>query len=105
MRNFVIELMQLGESLPREKLLRNVEIAPLVHPIPDASMAEALRQEADRRFTEAMDRLSGGHFVNLIVGAGIFYQPESIPLLLTNVHAFEQSLLLALRENQNSRSL
>jgi hypothetical protein len=64
-------------------------------------MAEALRQGADRRFTEAMERLGDVHFSNLIVDAGTFYHMKSIPCLLTNPHVAEQPVLLALRENRN----
>jgi hypothetical protein len=95
MYSYIIELMQLGASLPREKLLRIVEIAPLVHRITDASMAEGFRQGADRRFTEAMDPLSGVHFGNPI-DAGTIYQLKPIPCLLTNPHASDQPVRLAL---------
>jgi hypothetical protein len=41
--NFIIALLQVGASLPREKLLRIVQITPLVDRITDVSMDEAVR--------------------------------------------------------------
>jgi hypothetical protein len=83
--------------LPREKRHRIVGIALLVDHIIYASMAEAVCQGEDRRFTEAMYRLSDVHFVNLIVDAATIDQLMLIPCLVTNPHAAEQSGLLALR--------
>jgi hypothetical protein len=101
MHNVLIELMQLGASLPREKVLKIVEMALLSDRITDVLMAEAVRQIADQGFTEARDRLSDVNFVILIVDAGTFSHLESIPCLLTNPHPSEQPVLPALRENRN----
>jgi hypothetical protein len=93
MHNLIIELMQLGASLPQEKLLRIIEIAPLVDRLIDALMSEAVRQGADRRFTEAI--------VNLIVDGRTVCHLKSIPCIVTNPHASERPPLLALRENRH----
>jgi hypothetical protein len=96
MHNFIIELMQLGASLPREELLRIVEISPLVDHITDGAMAEAVHQASDRRFTESMDRVGEVHFVDLIVDAGTVSQLKSISCLLTNPQANKPPVLLTL---------
>jgi hypothetical protein len=90
MHNFVIELMRLGAPLPREKLLRIADIAPLVDRITDATMADAIHQGADQRSAQAMEWLRDVHFVNLIISVGTVYQFKSIPCSE------------ALRENRNS---
>jgi hypothetical protein len=96
MYNFIIELMQLDASLPREELLRIVEITPLIECITYATIAEAMRPGADQLFAQAMERLGDLHCVNRIVDAGTVYQLESIACPLSNLHASEQSVLLAL---------
>jgi hypothetical protein len=101
MPNFIIELIQLGASLPGEELLRIVEITRFLDRITDATMVEAIRQGADQRFAQAMKRLGDVHFVNLIVDGGIVYQLKSIPCRLSNPHGSEQPVCLALRGNRN----
>jgi hypothetical protein len=100
MHDFIVKLMQLGPSLPREELRRVVDIGPLVDTSSDQSMAEAVRQRADQRFAEAIERLRDVHFVNLIVDAGTVHSLKSIVCLVTNPHAIEPPVLLSLRENQ-----
>jgi hypothetical protein len=101
MHDFIVKLMQLGASLPREELRRVVDIGPFVDTISDRSIAEAVRQRAYQRFAQAIARLRDVHSVNLIVDAGTFHSLKSIVCLVTNPHAIEPDVLLSLREDQN----
>jgi hypothetical protein len=57
-------------------------------------MAEAVRQRANQRFTEAIERLHEVHFVNLILDAGTIHSLKSIACLITNPHAIEPPVFL-----------
>jgi hypothetical protein len=99
MHEFIIALIQLGASLPRDQLNAIVDVPPLIDQITAQGAAEALAENANPKFQIAIAQLQSIHFVNLIVDAGTIYHLKSIPCLLTNPRFPGPPLLLALREN------
>jgi hypothetical protein len=101
MHDFIIRLIQIGASLPRDALDTIVDIQPLIDEMTDGQVAEGVHQNVDLKFHAAMDKLADLHFVNLVVDAGTVFHLKTIPCLMSNPDCSEPSVLLTLRENKN----
>jgi hypothetical protein len=101
MHDFIIRLIQLGASLPRDALDTIVVIPPLIDEMTDCQVAEAVHQNADLKFQAAIDKLADLHFVNLVLDSGTVFHLKTIPGLMSNPYCSEPPVLLTLRENKN----
>jgi hypothetical protein len=101
MHKFVVELIQLGASLPREAIDRIVDVPPLVDEINDHAVAEAIWRNPDETFQTRMAHLSELHFVHRVFDACTVNQMKTIRCLITNLFSHDPPVLLTLRENIN----
>jgi hypothetical protein len=101
MFNFIIKLIQLGASLPRDRLNTIQDVATLIDTFSDKAIASEVRAIGDTRFEASMIRLQELCFVNLIVDAGQIHQMKMIPCILTNPYCADPPVILALHENSN----
>jgi hypothetical protein len=101
MHESVIQLIQIGASLPRQDPDAILEAMSLVHERTAKRVTDSIRRRADERFHEAIKALSQFRFVDLVVEAETVHLLKTIPCLLTNPHCLSSPRLLDLRENRN----
>jgi hypothetical protein len=101
MEKFVVGLLQLGASTPRERYNSIVDMKSRFWGFTDKDLAMHIKRQADISFHSALVNLQSDRFVNLIVDAGTVLQIKTIPCLLTNPFCTDPPVLLDLKENTN----
>jgi hypothetical protein len=96
---FIVWLIQLGASLPRDALDTIVDGEPLIDQMAKGEVSETVRKHAEVTFQAAMHRLEDFRFVNLGVNAGMVHHMKTIPCLISNPYYPDPPVLLTLREN------
>jgi hypothetical protein len=99
MHGFIVRLIQIGTSLPRDTLDTIVDVEPLIGQMTEGEDSETVREHAEATFQAEMHRLEDFRFVNLVIGAGTVYHMKTIPCLISNPYSLDSPVLLTLREN------
>jgi hypothetical protein len=99
MREFIVRLIQLGASLPRDALNRIIDIDPLIDQMTEGEHSETLCENVEATFQAGMHWPRDFYFVNLVINARTVCHIKSILCLISNLHCVVSPVLLTLREN------
>jgi hypothetical protein len=99
MHEFIVWLIQLGASLPRDALNIIGDVEPPIDQMTEGEVSETVREHAEATFQATMYRLEDFRFVTLVVDAGTVYHMKTILCLISNLYCPDPAVLLTLREN------
>jgi hypothetical protein len=101
MHKFILALLQLGASTPRDQYNHVVDMSTRFCEFNDKNLAHHIQMQSIESYRKALSNLQNYHFVNLIVDAGTVLKIKTIPCLLTNPFCDDPPVLLDLKENTN----